>query len=83
MSVGCLEPQFYKVFLQRFLDALPPQFALEDGWRPVYSDQRDTDSWPLLRRFLERGFAKHSRDYWMKVFDGTIPALCSRTAVGR
>lgn len=73
MSVGCLEPQFFKAFLKSFLSALPPDFALEDGWRPSEADQHDTDSWPRMKTFMERGFALHPRDHWGKVFDGTIP----------
>ncbi|KAI9000571.1 CoA-transferase family III domain-containing protein [Trametes punicea] len=79
MSVGCLEPQFFRAFLRRFLGALPSGFALEDGWRPTEADQYDTDAWPRLKTFIERGFALQPRDYWAKVFDGSdacaVPVL--------
>ncbi|KAI0768062.1 CoA-transferase family III domain-containing protein [Trametes elegans] len=79
MSVGCLEPQFFRTFLKRYFAALPPGFALEDGWRPAEADQHDTDAWPRMKTFLECGFALHPRDYWAKVFDGSdacaVPVL--------
>ncbi|KAI9061031.1 CoA-transferase family III [Trametes sanguinea] len=79
MSVGCIEPQFFREFLKRFLGALPPGFALEDGWRPTEDDQHDADLWPRLKTFMERGFALHPRDYWAKVFDASdacvVPVL--------
>ncbi|KAI0330212.1 CoA-transferase family III [Cubamyces sp. BRFM 1775] len=79
MSVGCLEPQFFRTFLKRFLGALPPGFALEDGWRPTEAVQHDPDVWPRLKLFMERGFAMHPRDYWAKVFDASdacaVPVL--------
>ncbi|KAI0635674.1 CoA-transferase family III [Trametes polyzona] len=84
MSVGCLEPQFYRTFLKRFLGALPSDFSLEDGWRPFEADQHDTESWPRLKTFLERGFAMHPRDYWAKLFDGSdacaVPVLSAAEA---
>ncbi|KAL1937458.1 hypothetical protein VTO73DRAFT_13181 [Trametes versicolor] len=84
MSVGCLEPQFFKAFLKRFLSALPPGFALEDGWRPSEDDQHDTDSWPRMKTFMERGFALHPRDHWGKVFDASdacaVPILSADEA---
>ncbi|KAH9902792.1 CoA-transferase family III [Cubamyces lactineus] len=79
MSVGCLEPQFFRTFLKRFLGALPQNFALKDGWRPTEAVQHDPDVWPCLKEFMERGFAMHPRDYWAKVFDASdacaVPVL--------
>ncbi|CDO72476.1 hypothetical protein BN946_scf184980.g17 [Trametes cinnabarina] len=69
MSVGCLEPQFFREFLRRFIGALPPGFALEDGWRPSEDDQHDPNLWPRLKTFMDRGFALQPRDYWAKLFD--------------
>ncbi|KAI0368736.1 CoA-transferase family III [Pilatotrama ljubarskyi] len=84
MSVACLEPQFFRTFLQRFLRALPSDFAVEDGWRPSEADQHDTDSWPRLKTFMERGFALQPRDYWAKVFDASdacaVPVLSPEEA---
>ncbi|KAI0360141.1 CoA-transferase family III [Trametes cingulata] len=84
MSVACLEPQFFRTFLQRFLRALPSDFALEDGWRPSEADQHDTDSWPRMKTFMERGFASQLRDYWAKVFDASdacaVPVLSPEEA---
>ncbi|KAI0649269.1 CoA-transferase family III [Trametes meyenii] len=79
MSVACLEPQFFHIFLSLFLGALPPGFALKDGWRPSEADRDDIDMWPRLQTFFERGFAQHPRDYWVKVFDAkdacAVPVL--------
>jgi alpha-methylacyl-CoA racemase len=70
MSVGCLEPAFFKVFIEKFLEALPKAFALQDGWMPTDNVQMDTGEWPKLKELLEKGFMTNTRDYWEGVFHG-------------
>ncbi|KAL0954470.1 hypothetical protein HGRIS_003442 [Hohenbuehelia grisea] len=71
MSVACLEPQFFAVFLRNFLSALPDGFALGDGWRPTPDVQGDHAQWPKLKEFIEKGFLTNTRGYWEKVFFGS------------
>ncbi|GLB40177.1 putative coA-transferase family III [Lyophyllum shimeji] len=71
MSIGCLEPQFFKVFIETFLDALPKGFDPLHGWRPTPQTQTDRGEWPKLRTFLTDGFKTDTRDYWATVFQGT------------
>lgn len=68
MSVGCLEPQFFKAFIERFLEALPHPYALSDGWKPTIESQFIQEEWPKLKEFLETGFMTNTRDYWAGVF---------------
>ncbi|RPD61093.1 CoA-transferase family III [Lentinus tigrinus ALCF2SS1-7] len=79
MTVGCLEPQFFRVFVQRFVGALPKDFALDDGWRLSIEHQADTDAWSRMKEFMTRGFKSQPRDYWVNVFQGTdactVPVL--------
>ncbi|GBE87798.1 CoA-transferase family III [Sparassis latifolia] len=79
MTVGCLEPQFFRVFLDKFLGVVPPKFTLSDGWRPTYETQADRSAWPLLKEYLKQGFRMHPRDFWTEVFHGTdactVPVL--------
>ena len=71
MSVGCLEPQFFKVFLETFITALSKQFLQSQGtYRPSLNSRTDPKLWPRLRQFLEDGFKTRSRDEWGKVFHG-------------
>jgi alpha-methylacyl-CoA racemase len=75
MSVGCIEPKFYAIFLDKFLEALPDQFQMdgaenEERWRPRKENQDERGEWPRLRKFLECGFRTNTRDYWEKVFHG-------------
>ncbi|KAF8071702.1 CoA-transferase family III [Lyophyllum atratum] len=84
MSVGCLEPQFFKVFINTFLAALPNGFLVADGWRPTSQTQADHDEWPKLRDFLTKGFKTNTRDFWADVFQGTdacaLPVLSPEEA---
>ncbi|TDL16558.1 CoA-transferase family III [Rickenella mellea] len=80
MSVGCLEPQFFAVFIENFVKALPKEFtSFQGGWQPTLESRTDRDTWPELRSFLERGFKTKSRDEWARVFYGTdacaVPVL--------
>ncbi|KAI0749570.1 CoA-transferase family III [Daedaleopsis nitida] len=84
MTVACLESQFFRTFVQRFLGALPASFALDDGWRLSEDHQTEVDAWPRMKEFIERGFKLHPRDYWTKVFHGTdacaVPVLTVQEA---
>jgi alpha-methylacyl-CoA racemase len=62
VSVGCLEPQFYRVFT----DILRTEAGVElDG------GQEDEQHWPAHRAAFEAAFASRTRDEWAAVFDGT------------
>ncbi|KAF9069211.1 CoA-transferase family III [Rhodocollybia butyracea] len=84
MSVGCLEPQFFKTFIERFVNALPTEFKREFGWIPDSSTQSDRDKWPKLKEFMELGFRTRTRDEWGAVFMGTdacaVPILTPEEA---
>lgn len=77
VSVACLEPQFFRIFVDRFLEALPLDFTV-DGWR-LSHDQHDRDSWPRMKKFMETGFRLKPRDYWTKAFHGS-PSVCQDAA---
>lgn len=59
MAVGCLEPQFYEVFVRLL--------GLE-GKLPGRLDPRN---WPELRRVFAGVFKSQTRQKWEEVFDGT------------
>ncbi|MCA0060391.1 MULTISPECIES: CaiB/BaiF CoA-transferase family protein [unclassified Mesorhizobium] len=61
ISVQCVEPKFYALFLDRLGLGGDPQFAA----------QFDRGLWPELGSRLEAIFAEKSRDEWMKLFEGT------------
>ncbi|MHA6326891.1 CaiB/BaiF CoA transferase family protein [Roseivivax sp. CAU 1753] len=75
VSVQCLEPQFYAVFLDRLGLADDPDFA----------GQYDADRWPRLTARLAGIFAGRSRDHWAALFDGSdacvAPVLSPAEAV--
>ncbi|WP_020108370.1 CaiB/BaiF CoA-transferase family protein [Nocardia sp. 348MFTsu5.1] len=60
MSVGALEPQFYKLLLQGL--------GIEASEFPRRMDPK---SWPEQRTRFAIEFAKRSRDEWSRIFDGT------------
>lgn len=70
MSVGCLEPQFFKAFLERFVHALPTDFVEQAEWIPTLEGQYKRENWPKAKAFFEKGFKLHDRDYWATVFHG-------------
>jgi len=84
MSVGCLEPQFFKVFIENFVTALPAEFKQQYGWTPDTSTQFNRNEWPRLKDYLERGFKTRTRDEWGAVFMGTdacaVPILTPEEA---
>ena len=73
MSVGCIEAQFFKVFVDRFVEQLPaPLLGKWGGWRPTAVMRTDEGTWPIMRRFFEEGFLTKSRDEWANVFYGNL-----------
>ncbi|KAJ7475783.1 CoA-transferase family III domain-containing protein [Mycena latifolia] len=83
MSVGCLEPAFFKAFLEGFVKAVPHGFTL-DGWTPTLDVQFNPEEWPKLKEYLTKGFATRRQDYWASVFHGTdactLPVLTPEEA---
>jgi alpha-methylacyl-CoA racemase len=70
VSVGCLEPQFFKAFIERFVR------EVEGGrerstWIPSPETQMDFADWPRMRRYLTDGFKTQERNYWGTLFHGT------------
>ncbi|KAG8935958.1 hypothetical protein FRC02_005433 [Tulasnella sp. 418] len=85
MSVACLEPQFYKTFLDTLLKTLSrssPQFVREwenKGLIPRADNQMDRSGWGSTREFLEAAFLQLDRDSWANAFHDTdacaVPVL--------
>lgn len=72
MSVGCIEPQFFKSFLELFLDSLPLGLSpFGDQWKPNVQSQDNRSEWPKFYEYLEKGFLTNTREYWTNVFHGT------------
>ncbi|KAF9069210.1 CoA-transferase family III domain-containing protein [Rhodocollybia butyracea] len=86
MTVACIEPRFFKNFLERFCEALPKDFTSSEKWQGVVNDsvQESRELWPTLQLFLETGFSMLTRDEWGKVFFGTdacsVPVLTPEEA---
>ena len=70
MSVGCLEPQFFKTFITIFVTTLPPDFDPHNGWKPTPEVQFKRDQWPKLAEYITKGFLTGPRDFWAGVFHG-------------
>lgn len=71
VSVGCLEPQFFRMFIDKFVEALPGNFRQDwNHWIPDDDARTNESSWPRLRSFLDQGFKTKSRDEWARVFHG-------------
>ena len=73
MSVGCIEPQFFKTFIDRFIEGLGQDFPL--GWRPSPQTQTNREEWPKLRKFLADGFRSNTRDHWTRIFHCKRPIM--------
>lgn len=73
--MGCIEPRFFRVFLERFLQAIPADFALEGGWRPSPELQVVKGEWAMMKDFFAQGFKMHPRSFWEKLFDGELGLL--------
>lgn len=61
MSVQCLEPKFYAIFLETLGLADDPDFA----------DQFDRSAWPGLSERLETIFAGRTQAVWQTLFEST------------
>jgi len=61
LSVQCLEPKFYAIFLERM--------GLQDD--PRFAAQNDPAQWPDQTVELERIFASQPLAHWAALFDGT------------
>ncbi|KAF5367467.1 hypothetical protein D9758_003787 [Tetrapyrgos nigripes] len=79
VSIGCLEPQFFKNFVELFNKSLSAEFKSAFGWIPTPETQFVLDEWPKLRQYIEKGFLTKSRDEWGKIFHETdacvVPVL--------
>ncbi len=75
VSVAALEPQFYRVLLDRC--------GVAD---PAFAEQWDRDTWPALRHALTERFLTRTRDEWCSVLEGTdacfAPVLSMSEAAG-
>jgi alpha-methylacyl-CoA racemase len=76
ISVGCLEPQFFKTFIDHFMKGLDQDTVPE--WRPSPETQMDREEWPRLRKFLVDGFRSKTRDHWTKIFQSKRPIMDTR-----
>ncbi|KIK63163.1 hypothetical protein GYMLUDRAFT_72424 [Collybiopsis luxurians FD-317 M1] len=86
MTLACIEPQFYKIFLEKFCESLPDDFTRSEKWREIVvaTSQNDRKVWPKLKEFLTNGFAMRSRDEWAQTFFGSdaccLPVLSPEEA---
>ncbi|KAI0035416.1 CoA-transferase family III domain-containing protein [Vararia minispora EC-137] len=71
IAVGCIEPQFFKIFLEHFYQAVPKEWLEVEEWKPGLGIQAQKELWPKFRELLDRGFKLKTRDEWVKVFEGT------------
>lgn len=75
VSVQCLEPQFYRLFLERM------ELADNADFR---DNQFERSAWPRLSKQLSEMFAQYPRAHWEDVFAGTdacvAPVLSPREA---
>lgn len=60
VSIGCLEPQFYAILVEK-LDLKGDLFAV----------QHDRANWPEMKAEIARVFKTRSRDEWCALFEGT------------
>jgi alpha-methylacyl-CoA racemase len=60
LSVGPIEPPFYRLFLERA--------GVDD---PTFIEQWNRGEWPALHARLEALFLTRSRDRWCELFDGS------------
>lgn len=66
MSVGAIEPQFYKQLLEILRRVIPT--APRGTQHPSASTQHDRALWPELRRYFVACFAQHPRSEWESHF---------------
>lgn len=65
VSVGCIEPQFFKVFIDGLgiEDRMPGKFGT--------FDYRKKETWPQIRTAFTEAIASRTRDELVEIFDGT------------
>ncbi|KAE9407768.1 alpha-methylacyl-CoA racemase [Gymnopus androsaceus JB14] len=86
MTLACIEPRFFKIFLEKFCPSLPENFVLSKEWHGITTPkaQEDRALWPKLKQFLENGFSMRSKDEWASIFLGTdaccVPVLTPKEA---
>ncbi|KAJ3734217.1 CoA-transferase family III domain-containing protein [Lentinula guzmanii] len=86
MTLACIEPPFFGVFIEKFIQALPGHSVLSDEWRdfPALAAQADRKLWPRLKQFLTIGFASRARHEWTDIFFETdaccVPVLTPEEA---
>jgi crotonobetainyl-CoA:carnitine CoA-transferase CaiB-like acyl-CoA transferase len=61
VSIGSLEPRFYRILLEKL--------GLADD--PVCADPRDAQAWPQLHERFAAVFATRTRDEWCALLEGT------------
>lgn len=61
ISIGALEPQFYRELLERL------QLTNE----PACAEQMNRSNWPAMRERFAEVFASRSRDEWCRLLEGT------------
>ncbi|MDA9636473.1 CoA transferase [SAR86 cluster bacterium] len=59
VSIGSIEPQFYKELLSRL-----------DLDKEKFKDQMDKSKWPELKEIIKARFKEKSRDDWCKIMEG-------------
>jgi alpha-methylacyl-CoA racemase len=66
-----LEPQFFKVFIERFVREVEVAGKLSE-WVPTPAMQKDIAQWPKMKQYFENGFLTRDRNYWGQLFHGTF-----------
>jgi acetyl-CoA hydrolase len=61
ISVGALEPKFYRILIDK----------LGLAQDPAYAEPRDPNAWPQLHRGFAELFAGRTRDEWCTLLEGT------------
>ncbi|KAJ4476210.1 CoA-transferase family III domain-containing protein [Lentinula aciculospora] len=86
LTLACIEPHFFKIFIGRFLEVLPEYLVLSDEWRefPFIAAQADRKLWLKLKQLLTSGFSLRTRNEWADIFFGTdaccVPVLTPEEA---
>lgn len=61
LSVQCLEPKFYAIFLDK----------MNLGRNPTFADQYDRDMWPAQTKALAEMLSSRPSAHWAALFEGT------------
>ena len=69
ISVGCIEPQFFKAFIERFVREVDGNRD-KSVWTPSPETQMNFADWPKMKQYLTDGFMMQERDYWGALFHG-------------